>query len=45
MNRFEGKTVLVTAAAKYPKSDHWLRHYVGTLTNIRPPDSAKYYHG
>ena len=33
------------AAAKHPKQDHWLRHYVGTLTSIRPPDSVKYYHG
>ena len=32
------------AAAKHPKADHWLRHYVGTLTNVRPPDSAKYFH-
>ena len=32
------------AAAAHPKSDHWLRHYVGTLTNVRPPDSVKYYH-
>ena len=33
-----------SAAAAHPKSDHWLRHYVGTLTNIRPPDSMVYYH-
>jgi len=32
------------AAAAHPKADHWLRHYVGTLTNVRPPDSVKYYH-
>ena len=32
------------AAAAHPKADHWLRHYVGTLTDIRPPDSVKYYH-
>ena len=32
-----------TAAAAHPRQDHWLRHYVGTLTNIRPPDSVKYY--
>ena len=32
------------AAALHPKADHWLRHYVGTLTNIRPPDSVPYYH-
>ena len=32
------------AATAHPKADHWLRHYVGTLTNIRPPDSAQYYH-
>jgi galactonate dehydratase len=32
------------AAAAHPKADHWLRHYEGTLTNIRPPDSVKYYH-
>ena len=31
-------------AAAHPKADHWLRHYVGTLTNVRPPDSVKYYH-
>mgnify|MGYP003307892415 CR=1 FL=1 len=31
------------AAAAYPKADHWLRHYVGTLTNVRPPDSVAYY--
>ena len=22
----------------------WLRHYVGTLTNVRPPDATAYYH-
>ena len=33
------------AAKAHPKADHWLRHYVGTLTNIRPPDSVKYWHG
>ena len=32
------------AAAAHPKADHWLRHYVGTLTNIRPPDSVSYFH-
>ena len=32
------------AAAAHAKHDHWLRHYVGTLTNVRPPDSEKYYH-
>ena len=32
------------AAKAHPKQDHWLRHYVGTLTNIRPPDSVRYYH-
>ena len=32
-------------AAAHPKADHWLRHYVGTLTNIRPPDSVSYWHG
>ena len=32
------------AAAKHPKADHWLRHYVGTLTNVRPPDSVRYFH-
>ena len=31
------------AAAEHPKADHWLRHYVGTLTNVRPPDSVPYY--
>ena len=31
------------AAAGHPKVDHWLRHYVGTLTNVRPPDSVAYY--
>ena len=31
------------AAAAHPKTDHWLRHYVGTLTNVRPPDSVAYY--
>ena len=31
------------AAACHPKADHWLRHYVGTLTNVRPPDSVAYY--
>ncbi len=25
------------------RADHWLRHYVGTLTNVRPPDSMAYY--
>ena len=29
--------------APHPKADHRPRHYVGTLTNIRPPDSVKYY--
>ena len=33
------------AAAAHPKADHWLRHYAGTLTNVRPPDSVPYYHG
>ena len=33
-----------SAAAAHPKANHWLRHYAGTLTDIRPPDSAKYYH-
>jgi len=33
------------AAAAHAKQDHWLRHYVGTLTNVRPPDSVKYWHG
>ena len=33
------------AAAGHPKQDHWLRHYVGTLTNVRPPDATPYYHG
>ena len=32
------------AAAAHSKADHWLRHYVGTLTNIRPPDSISYFH-
>ena len=32
------------AAAAHPKQDHWLRHYAGTLTNIRPPDAVSYYH-
>ena len=32
-------------AAKSGKPDHAaLRHYVGTLTNVRPPDSVKYFH-
>lgn len=26
------------------QQDHWLRHYVGTLTNVRPPDSVRYFH-
>ena len=33
------------AAAAHPRQDHWLRHYVGTLTNIRPPVTRDYYHG
>ena len=33
-----------TAAAAHPKADHWLRHYVGTLTDIRPPETRAYYH-
>lgn len=32
------------AAAAHPKADHWLRHYAGTLTSVRPPDSVRYYH-
>ena len=32
------------AAAAHPYEPHWLRHYVGTLTNVRPPDSCAYYH-
>ena len=32
------------AAARFPKADHWLRHYAGTLTDVRPPDSEVYYH-
>jgi L-alanine-DL-glutamate epimerase-like enolase superfamily enzyme len=35
----------VKEATKNITSDHWLRHYAGTLTNVRPPDSVKYYHG
>ena len=31
------------AAARHPKQDHWLRHYAGTLTNVRPPDSVRYW--
>ncbi len=31
-------------AMKHPKEDHWLRHYAGTLTNVRPVDSRPYYH-
>jgi hypothetical protein len=31
------------AAAAHPKADHWLRHYVGTLTNVRPADSVNYF--
>ncbi|MBP5321198.1 MAG: mandelate racemase/muconate lactonizing enzyme family protein [Kiritimatiellae bacterium] len=31
------------AAARHPKVDHWLRHYAGTLTDIRPVDSVRYY--
>jgi galactonate dehydratase len=32
------------AAAAHPKVDHWLRHYSGTLTDVRPVDSVDYYH-
>lgn len=32
------------AAAEPPYEPHWLRHYVGTLTNVRPPDSCDYFH-
>ena len=32
------------AAAAHPYEPHWLRHYVGTLTNVRPPDSCDYFH-
>ena len=32
------------AALAHPKQDHWLRHYAGTLTNVRPPTSCAYYH-
>ena len=32
------------AAAAHPRRDHWLRHYAGTLTDIRPPTSVPYYH-
>jgi hypothetical protein len=35
----------VKESTKNITSDHWLRHYAGTLTNVRPPDSVKYYHG
>ena len=31
------------AAAAHPKVDHWLRHYVGTLTNVRHADSVSYF--
>ena len=34
-----------TAAAAHPFEPHFLRHYVGTLTNVRPPDACDYYHG
>ena len=33
------------AAAAHPRADHWLRHYVGTLTDIRPQETRFYYHG
>lgn len=33
------------AMRAHPKKDHWLRHYVGTLTDIRPPTARAYYHG
>ncbi len=32
------------AAAKHPFEPHYLRHYEGTLTNVRPPNSCDYYH-
>ena len=32
------------AAAAHPFEPHFLRHYVGTLTNVRPPDACDYYH-
>jgi galactonate dehydratase len=32
------------AAAAHPKADHWLRHYAGTLTDIRPPKTCDYFH-
>ncbi|MBR0056463.1 MAG: mandelate racemase/muconate lactonizing enzyme family protein [Kiritimatiellae bacterium] len=31
------------AALAHPKGDHWLRHYAGTLTNIRPAETRDYY--
>lgn len=31
------------ACEKYPFKPHPLRHYIGTLTDIRPPDSRPYY--
>ncbi len=42
MNRFKDKVVLVTGGNR--TTGLWLRHYVGTLTNVRPPDSVKYFH-
>lgn len=33
-----------TAAAAHPRADHWLRHYVGTLTDIRPLETRDYWH-
>ncbi len=33
------------AAAAHPRAEHWLRHYVGTLTDIRPQETRFYYHG
>ncbi len=32
------------AAAKYPFEPHYLRHYEGTLTNVRPPSACNYFH-
>lgn len=38
-----GSSVNVLACERFPYTPHPLRHYIGTLTDIRPPEARAYY--
>jgi galactonate dehydratase len=38
-----GSSVNVEACRNFPYTPHPLRHYIGTLTDIRPPEARAYY--